>query len=259
MKRIWLVVAALVGIGLVVVAVLAATSLLREPEPPPMAGSLQRPLPGEVRPDYLDDGTPVWVVGHADESVSVLSGFDTHTPSNIGKVLWWCPTAEGFDNPEHGSKYDEYGLKLGGPAPTGLPSYETSVQSSQVLVGALREPPALDEPHTGPPGNERDWCTLPEDEVVFHTFADWEAWNSPTDAVDAAPDGWVLIHGSLALLDNQVVLCARTGCADAVPAANIEIPPDPSMEFGPFFGERFIARVRDGVLTEVTRVLPIGP
>ena len=52
-------------------------------------------------------------------------GLDTHTPFNIGKVLWWCPTALAFDNPEHGSKYDEYGLKLGGPAPTGLPSYQT--------------------------------------------------------------------------------------------------------------------------------------
>ena len=31
------------------------------------------------------------------------------------------------------------------------------------------------------------------------------------------------------------------------------------MEFGPIFGERFIARVRDGALTDVTRVMPIPP
>jgi hypothetical protein len=31
------------------------------------------------------------------------------------------------------------------------------------------------------------------------------------------------------------------------------------MEFGPFFGERFIARVLEGALTDVTRVMPIPP
>ena len=257
MKRIWLVVAALVGIGLVVVAVFAATSLLREPEPPPAARTLQMPLPGEVRPDYLEDGTPVWVVGHADGSVSVLSTFDTHHPFNVGKVVWWCPTAQAFENPEHGARYDEYGLYVGGPASSGLPSYETAVEGSRLLVGALREPPAFDEPFIGLSEFERNWCTFPEDGVIFHRFDGWKAWNSPTEAVAAAPDGWVLINGSLALLDNQVVLCARTGCADAVAATNIQTPPNPEMEFGPFFGERWIARVRDGALTDVTRVMPI--
>ena len=101
---------------------------------------------GEVRPDYLSDGTPVWVIGHEDGSVDVLSGFDTHRPSNIGKVLWWCPSARAFQNPEHGSKYDEYGLRIGGPAPTGLPAYEIVVSGSQVSVGDLQGAPPPDAP-----------------------------------------------------------------------------------------------------------------
>ena len=64
--------------------------------------------------------------------------------------------------------------------------------------------------------------------MVFHPFEGWDAWNSPSEAVDAATEGWVLINGSLGLLDNQVVLSARTGCADAVAATNIQNPAIPA-------------------------------
>ena len=82
--------------------------------------SLARPAPGEVRPDHLPDGTPVWVIGHGDGSADVLLGFDSHRPYGLGKMLWWCETANALDNPHHGSKWDEYGVKIGGPAPEGL-------------------------------------------------------------------------------------------------------------------------------------------
>lgn len=256
MKWLGLGLAGAVAIGVVVAGVLAVTSLLRGPGPEVATGTLHLPMPGEVRPDYLEDGTPVWVIGHADGTVSVLSGFDTHQPFGIGKVLWWCPTAAAFENPEHGSKYDEYGLKIGGPAPAGLPAYEARVSGDQVIVGERGSPPSVDVPHTGPPEIERDWC-MAAGEGRFHRFDGWEAFDSPTAAVEAAPQGWILLNAELAQGDDGVVLCARSGCADAVRVANVETPP-PAMEFGPFFGERWIARVRDGALTDVTRVLPFA-
>lgn len=59
-------------------------SLLQPQTEPSRPISLQRPAVGKVRADYLPDGTPVWAMGHADGSVDVLSGFDTHTPGNFG-------------------------------------------------------------------------------------------------------------------------------------------------------------------------------
>jgi hypothetical protein len=245
------------GIGLVAVAAVGLTTVFRYEEPVAVE-TVRRPTPGEVRPDYLTDGTPVWVIGHADGSVDVLSGFDTHRPYNIGKVLWWCPSARAFENPEHGSRYDEFGLRIGGPAPTGLPSYEIEVSGSRVAVGERWKAPPPDARHSGPGELDRDWCTLAEDPVAFHTFDDWPIFESPTEAVAAAPEGWILLSGGLAIVDGQVSLCALGGCDDAVPAANVP-EPDPGAAIGPLFGERFIARVRDGALTDLTRVMPAPP
>ena len=256
MRRIGLGLAALAGIGVMVVAVQALFAMLPEAGPVNL-GTVDRPRPGQVRADYLDDGTPVWVAGHDDGSVSVLLGFDSHRPLGVGKVLWWCPTADAFENPEHGARYDEYGLRVGGPTPAGLPSYETYIAGSQVIVGEPRNPPPFEQPHTGPPEIEREWCMFPG-QARFHRFDGWEAFDSPTAAVEAAPEGWILLNARLAQRDDGVVLCALSDCADAVRATNVESPP-PDMEFGPFFGERWIARVRDGALADVTRVLPIAP
>lgn len=218
-------------------------------------GRLELPAVGEVRPDYLSDGTPVWVVRHDDGDVDVLSGFDTHRPSNVGKVLWWCEQARGLENPEHGAQYDEYGIRIGGPAASGLPPYASTTYGTQVVVGALQEAPPFETPHEGPGAQDRDWCRPPEEDVVFHTFEGWDAWDSPTAAIAAAPSGWILLEGHLALRDGAVVVCGAAGCSDAVVAANID-PTDADREFGPLFGDRFIAQVHDGELVGVTRVRP---
>ena len=244
---------ALLGAGLLVIGVLVGTTLLRPDARDPML--LQRPAAGEVRPDYLADGTPVWVIGHEDGTVSVLSGFDTHRPSNLGKLLWWCRSAHAFQNPEHGAKYDEYGIRIGGPAPTGLPTYAVEASGSRISVGELRPGAPIGTEHSGPREFDLEWCLEPGPDVLYHTFHGWQTWDSPTAAVEAAPAGWILLAGQLALGDGgQVILCAPSGCQDAVPAVSVE-PPDPDMEFGPLFGERFIAQVREGGLTGVTRVM----
>lgn len=242
----------LVAIGIGVVALIAA--LIRGEKAEPL-GRLEPPGRGEVRPDYLADGTPVWVVRHDDGDVDVLSGFDTHRPSGVEEILWWCDRADAFENPERDSKYDEYGLRIGGPAPFGLPTYAVTLEGSRVVVGELQQPPPPDAPHTGPSEQDREWCFEPEHERVYHTFDGWQAWDSPTGAVEASPDGWILLEAQLALRDGAVVLCAFSGCADSVVAANID-PTNAEREFGPLFGSRFIALVQDGVFTGVTRVMP---
>ena len=118
--------------GLLVVAsgaVAVAVALIPrgQQELPDDSVALARPLPGEVRADYLPDGTPVWVTGHADGDASVISAFSSHVPYGLNKLVWWCAKADAFDDPSHGGKWDEYGVRFGGPAPIGLATYETAM------------------------------------------------------------------------------------------------------------------------------------
>jgi hypothetical protein len=244
----------LIGLVVLVGAVGVGANLLRQDSEPPV--SLRRPAAGEVRADYLPDGTPVWVIGHEDGSADVLSGFDTHVPSNLGKLLWWCPSARALDNPHHGSKWDEYGVKLGGPAPSGLPSWEVTVQGGRILLGSMRPAPPLNTSPRGPSEINREWCTHPEDEVIAHTFDGWRLWDSPTAAVEAASENWILLEGELVAspAENAVRLCALDGCADSVLATNVEMPPRDD-EFGPLGPGQFIAHARDRALHDVTRVV----
>jgi hypothetical protein len=256
-KRLFISAGLLIGLVVVIGIVVVGANLLREPEPD-TGFSLARPPAGQTRADYLADGTPVWVIGHQDGTVDVLSGFDTHVPFNLGKLLWWCPTARGLENPNHGSRWDEYGVKIGGPAPAGLASWEVDVQSSRVFLGAPRPAPPRDARVFGPPESERDWCLPAEDPVVFHTFDGWEVWDSPIAAVESAPDGWILLEGELIAdrTEGQVRLCGLAGCDDSAVAANVDMPPpDMDPRFGPLGGARFIARVIDGTLVDVTRVV----
>ncbi len=125
--------------------------------------------------------------------------------------------------------------------------------------GELGPAPPHDTGHSGPAESERVWCALPDDggAILFHTFEDWPLHESPTDAVASAPEGWILLAGELTVDGGDVVLCAIGDCTDAVIAVGV----DANAQRGPsspLNGERFIARVRDGALADVTRVLPAG-
>ena len=209
--------------------------------------SLVRPAAGEVRADYLADGTPVWVIGHEDETVSVLSSFSTHVPLNLITMVWWCPSALGLDDPAFGSKWDEHGIKLGGPAPTGLPTWDVTLEDDRVVVGDVNAGAPIGTEPDGPSDSERTWCTL-EDPVIFHAFEGWTVWDSPTEAVASAPEGWIRLDGKLEIdaSGSSVNFCSPAGCSDSV-ATDVEVPP---FEFGPEapLGEQFIGRVRDGAL-----------
>ena len=55
----------------------------------------------------------------------------SHRPQEL---VWWCDKADAFDDPAHGGKWDEYGVRLGGPAPIGLSTYEAAVVGDRVAV-----------------------------------------------------------------------------------------------------------------------------
>lgn len=253
----WLALTAAAGVVIIGVAAVASAVLLGESGAPVETTLLEPPARGEVRPDYLADGTPVWVVGHDDRSASVISGFDTHTPSGLNKLLWWCAKADAFENPHHGSKFDEYGARIGGPAPNGLGTFEVATSDDgQAAIRALRPGAPFDAPHVGPPESEREWCRSLDDGTRYHTFDGWKDWTSPTEAVEAAPDAWILLSGSLDAVDGEARICSLTdGCADSVRAANVQLIGQIDPQFGPLGEGRFIARVRDGVFVGVTRVL----
>lgn len=151
MRRSGVVLAALTGIAVILAGAWLGVRLLPGNEAPDDPISLARPAEGEVRPDHLPDGTPVWVIGHGDGSADVLLGFDPHRPFGLGKMLWWCEPVRALHSPHHGSKWDEYGVRIGGPAPEGLRSYELHADGDQLLIGNLRSAPPATVRATGPP------------------------------------------------------------------------------------------------------------
>lgn len=248
-----LIIGAIIVVAIGLLALLGVAAFGRQPVD---ATVLTRPAAGEVRADHLADGTPVWVIGHEDGSADVLLGFDTHRPFGLGKMLWWCETARALDNPHHGSKWDEYGVRIGGPAPEGLRPFAVTIDGDDLHVGALGDPPPAGARTTGPAETDRQWCVGEDAVVTYHRFDGWRVWDSPAAAVAADPDGWILLEGDL-LADPEhgiVVLCARGDCEDRAVAATVEVPP-PGLEFGPLGPGRFIAQVDGGQLVGVTHVI----
>lgn len=217
---------------------------------------LAAPGAGEVRPDYLADGSPVWVIGHADGSGSVLTGFDAHLarPRNL---LWWCETTATLESPAYGSMYDEHGARISGsgPAPTGLAAYDVSSADDGLRVGRLNPvpDPAERSDRTMPDTNDR--CRGPEAAVAYHTFEGWTVWDSPSEAVAATSDDWILLEGTLVVDLGVVYLCALDGCADRAIAADIPALTEEEVALGHLSGLRFIGHVRDGALVNLTRVI----
>ena len=102
------------------------------------AVGLPRPAPGDVVATSLPDGAPVFVVGHADGEVSVLSAIDTH----LQDLVVFCPDSRTFVEPGPVSRWDEYGRYVFGPAPGGLAPYEVQVDGDEIRTGRRLAPPA---------------------------------------------------------------------------------------------------------------------
>jgi Rieske Fe-S protein len=249
-------IASLVAIAAIALLWIALRPLRGDAPVPGAVGVLDVPPIGQVAPANLDDGRPVFVVHRPDGMVEVIDAFSTHDPGGLGKLIAWCPSSRGFEDPFHGSKWDENGSYLMGPAPTGLATYETTVRTDgRVVVGSTIPPAARD--------------SIPTEHIAGPYCAHYAArvyptlptavYPSPSAAVAAAPPGWVTVQGNLLLgSTGGAELCAGPTCADSAPVAGLAVQE--------IWGEHpwyvipgtFIARVQDGTLVDLTRVFYKG-
>jgi hypothetical protein len=221
-----------------------------------VAATIAAPAPGEVRADYLADGTPVWVISHADGEVSVLSAFDTHVPAGVHKLTWWCPASRAVEDPRHGSTWDEYGVKITGPAPAALPRYDAERDGGRISVGAAHAGPALGTTPTG--AIEGRGICITGDRVIAHTFPGWSVWDSPEGALaGASGSDWFLVRGRLAPHgDGTVDFCPPADCDHPIAVQGVRInPTDPGIE-SLIEAQTFLARAREGQIVDLTYIVP---
>ncbi|HEV2889041.1 MAG TPA: hypothetical protein VGX28_01560 [Frankiaceae bacterium] len=123
------------------VPVTAALALFRPPASEP-ANVVSAPDAPGIAFELLDDGTRVYVVRHPDGTVTVLDTVSTHRPYGAAKQVGWCPGEHGFQDPQHGSRWDEYGRYSFGPAPADLAYYRVSPRGDGYVVGERVERPS---------------------------------------------------------------------------------------------------------------------
>jgi len=203
------------------------------------AGSNRITVPprGQTSAVFLDDGRPVFVVHHQDGTVSVVDAFSTHRAWGVEELNVWCPTTREFVEVAHEAHFDEYGTLTpdSGPAGSGgVATFAFSVVTTDaagdpasITIGRIQEPttPGRNSLETRPP-----FCPPgdidPEQAaglisvtgaysgesgmVLAHRWEDDQIWDSPAEAVAAAPAGWVAIRSTLHVdTDGFVQLCAQ--------------------------------------------------
>jgi hypothetical protein len=220
------------------------------------------PPVGGVVVANLADGRPVFVVHHEDGTVGVVDAFSTHVTFGIGKLVGWCSSSRTFEDPFHGSKWNEFGDYALGPAPAGLVTYKISVASG------LQNHVHVDGPI---PSHPRGFLTRPfqpagpfcqsTSRMVLPDVLR-EASSSPAEVVAAAPTEWVAVRGVLlATAGRPARLCAAVAdgvCADAAPVPSVDVTGLISALRGPRTSVAiegpWIAQVRAGTFVHLTRV-----
>jgi hypothetical protein len=141
---------------------------------------LPLPPPGRVSAEFLNDGTPVFVVREADGRTRIVEAVSTHDPFGVRYVVVYCSSSGWFEELQHGESFTRDGKYLNGPAPSDLPTYTVdAVHGSTVTPGKRVTPDGRtrqDDDATGP------MCATPDlgwdgevlndeiaDRLVFHT------------------------------------------------------------------------------------------
>jgi hypothetical protein len=82
------------------------------------------PPRGEVAPDFLSDGRPIFIVHHQNGTVSVVDAFSSHRPWGFEELVVWCPSNRQFVEWAHEAHFDEHGRWVSaGPEPYGLATF----------------------------------------------------------------------------------------------------------------------------------------
>ncbi len=256
--------AAVAAAAVAVVLVAAGTLMaLRDDEtvtagPPPgrVVTTLPVPALGRVAPEQLADGTPVWVVRHDDGTVSVLDAVSTHRPFGFGALVGWCPSSRGFEDPAHGSQYDERGYNRGGPAPTALTAFATGpVENGTVRVTRAdsASPGRIRGEGRAGPG-----CVGGDPELELHSLTR-EPKTTLREALDDPTGAFVVITGAPIIIvdgqpatvcDGPIRLSAPPRC-DGVEAPGLQL--DNGRRWGILEGT-FVARIVDRAVHDIAFV-----
>ena len=103
---------------------------------------LTAPPPGEAIAGFTEGGNiPFLVVRHEDGSLSAFEAVSPHLATgDVRKLLGWCASSRTFDDPFHGSRFDEAGRYVSGPSPTGLVPLAVEIVSEDPLTFRLGAP-----------------------------------------------------------------------------------------------------------------------
>ena len=230
------------------------------------------PPVGQTAAGFLPDGRPVFVVHHEDGSLSVVDAFSSHRAWGFEEPVEWCPSTRQFVEWAHEAHFDEYGAwESAGPAPTGLATFaydvvgrDASGDPAAIRVGSMRPPDPSHSPSETKPSRP-PFCPVVagrSNEIVTHTI-DWDQiWDSPADAVAAAPEGWIAVRGTLLVshVDGFVQMCAVVldgRCEGRAFVRGIDgvglmvnvLKPYPGSAYEE--PQIWLARVRDGVLDDI--------
>lgn len=235
---------------LVITGWLVATTLLA-PADQTNASVVRIPPLGAVAAVRLTDGRPIFVVHHETGQITVLDGFSTHVINGVYKTLAWCPEARIFSDMAHGSRYDEWGVREGGPAPTGMIAMRWRLGAGGLLqVEGLLGPVAGGDA-SAPEPVDYAACTY-----VTHDFGA-DARLKPGHAIESRDGTWVVVTGAMDLQDQR--MCdPYPGCTSAAPIVGLRLDLSlvaQSLEF--FTRPRlWLAQVNDGRLSHLTVILP---
>jgi hypothetical protein len=240
----------------------------------PLAGPdvVTVPPRGDVSAIFLTDGRPVFVVHHEDGSVSVVDAFSSHRAWGFEELNVWCPSTREFVEVAHEARFDEYSNYASvGPAPGGVATFAFTLvelddrgDPASIEIGAMREPsPEGSAPEVAP--TRPPFCPgVDEGAIVGHAIPEGAIVRTPAAAVEAAPDGWIPVHGTLLVAsDGFVQLCAEIDgerCVDGAVVRgidgiglmlNVTRGPDVTAYEEP---QVWLARVEGGVLDDIAGI-----
>lgn len=213
-------------------------------------GTFGLPGPGEVTPELLDDGTPVFVVHHLDGSVTVIDARAARPEDEDGLRLVSFATRSrrfmGIGSTDAWGAWDEYGRSLDrGPAHD-LTRFVAEVDGDAVVVGQEPQVRPPGDPITGEIfdlGGRRIVAALPQVMSVSEALQ--------------RPDGTVVVVEALvvALPGGEHFACEwteeafRNGCPEGSPPV---IGLDPPTFHNDQLDGYHLVRVDDGVFSEFT-------
>jgi len=265
---------AALGIFAIVAVVLWAAITPIDDGANPLAGPdvVTVPPRGDVSAIFLPDGRPVFVVHHEDGSVSVVDAFSSHRAWGVEELNVWCPSTREFVEVAHEARFDEYGdYASAGPAPGGLVTFDfTPVKlddlgdPASIEIRAMREPSPEGSAPEVPPSRPPFCPGVGAGSIVGHSIPEGAIVQTPAAAVEAAPNGWIAVRGTLHVAsDGFVQLCAEIDgehCVDGAAVRGIDgIGLMLNVTRGPevtAYEERqvWLARVDGGVLDDIAGI-----